>query len=82
MKTLTIDRETNELCTSDCFAVKCPHCGESVCAHDDLVCATLSLGGRKHQLIYHERHIDGDQIDVLKKAGYDVIFENGERMVG
>lgn len=82
MKTVMIDRETDELCTSDWFAIKCPHCGKSVCAHEDLVCATLNLGGRTHQLIYHECHIDSDQIDTLEKAGFDIVFESGERMVG
>ncbi len=76
------DHESDELCTADYFPIKCPHCRRSVCAHEELVCATLSVGSSKHQLIYHARHLDGDQRDTLENAGFDLVEEFGERMVG
>lgn len=76
------DRETNELCTADYFPIKCPRCRRSVCAHEDLTCATLTVSGKELQLMYHERCLDEDDRTVLEEAGFDLVDEDGERMVG
>lgn len=74
---ITVDRDTGELCQAGWTAIECPHCRRSVHTDERITCATITIAGYEHTLMYHERCISDEGSGTLEEAGYDVTSGEG-----